>query len=371
MSEYCKQPNGRRKLLETIKSRVDNLDSFPELLYCATSFHREIATIPHLDTIITTNWDDYFERFCGATPIVTDQDFAFWDMPGRKVFKIHGSISNYGSIVATAEDYDACYQRLREQLVGANLKMVLATATVVFAGYSLRDDDFIRVYDLLKRTMGELLPHAFVLTLDSSSIGRFLDLGMTPIVTDATYFIEVLKGHLIQEGRMIDDERFEGVNLEAAVMTQIHHNLPSKIDLHKYPAVVMCMSYQDGVLHALERIVSRAKTGEYSCPDRIAQLVRSYESIYREKRAAGRYEDAAYARGYQNGLMFLALGDDGRRCLPRYFGFGGPEVIRSLAHFRRVFCGRRPLHQRAHRRARHLAGHMGEGMVFHHRPLLL
>lgn len=80
---------------------------------------------------MTTNWDDYFERECGAIPIVTAEDFAFYNLAGRKVFKIHGSISNYGSIIATAEDYTRCYNNLKTGLIGSHLKSLLATTAVV------------------------------------------------------------------------------------------------------------------------------------------------------------------------------------------------------------------------------------------------
>jgi hypothetical protein len=33
-----------------------------------------------------------FERRCGAVPIVTIEDFAFWNTPGRKVLKISGKV---------------------------------------------------------------------------------------------------------------------------------------------------------------------------------------------------------------------------------------------------------------------------------------
>ena len=105
MSMYCKRPDGRRDLLEKLRSRFEYIAAFPELLRAATRFHQEISTLFHVDTFITTNWDDYFERYCGATPFVTAEDFAFWNVPGRKVFKIHGSVSNYGSIIATDEDF--------------------------------------------------------------------------------------------------------------------------------------------------------------------------------------------------------------------------------------------------------------------------
>ncbi len=70
MEEYCSQPNGRIKLISEIKKRFDNIKSFPELYRSATEFHRELATLPQIKTIITTNWDTYFEDECGAIIIL-------------------------------------------------------------------------------------------------------------------------------------------------------------------------------------------------------------------------------------------------------------------------------------------------------------
>jgi hypothetical protein len=156
MSRYCAQPDGRIKLLRKIKDRFDYLDSFPELRRRATAFHQEMCTIPQIQEIITTNWDLYFEQYAAATPVITPQDFAFWGVPGRKVFKIHGSLSSYGSIVATTEDYARCQHQIFGGLVGANLRMLLATKTILFAGYSLRDDDFSQTYTALKEQMGNV-----------------------------------------------------------------------------------------------------------------------------------------------------------------------------------------------------------------------
>jgi len=103
MSRFCRI-RGRRELLIRIKKRFDYLDSFPEVCSRASRFHETVSTIPFLQEIFTTNWDELFEDVCGATPIVSSEDYAFWDLPGRKVFKLHGSVSHYGSIVATEED---------------------------------------------------------------------------------------------------------------------------------------------------------------------------------------------------------------------------------------------------------------------------
>ena len=82
MTLYSSNPRTRKDLFQAIKNRIDYVKAFPELYKRATEFHRELSTIPHLDEIFTTNWDDFFERECYATPIVTGEDFAvlqdFW-----------------------------------------------------------------------------------------------------------------------------------------------------------------------------------------------------------------------------------------------------------------------------------------------------
>ena len=108
MNQYCKKFHGKKALLNKIKDRIDYVKSFPELYRQATGFHQELSTIYQIQEIITTNWDSFFEEECGAIPFVTPEDFAFWECPGRKVFKIHGSINNLGSIVVTKEDYRKC-----------------------------------------------------------------------------------------------------------------------------------------------------------------------------------------------------------------------------------------------------------------------
>jgi NAD-dependent SIR2 family protein deacetylase len=193
MSEFCKQPNGRSKLLQKIKNRFDYVNSFPELYRTATTFHRELSTNYQVSEIITTNWDDYFEKECGAIPIVSPEDFAFWDYPDRKVFKIHGSINNYGSIVATEEDYNKCYKNLTSGLIGSRLKLVLATKVVLFLGYSFGDEDFNKIYNLLRKEMKGILPHAYIVTLDGHLKEKFSKQDITPIITDATYFISIIK----------------------------------------------------------------------------------------------------------------------------------------------------------------------------------
>lgn len=42
------------------------------------------------------------------SPIVDDKDISLWNTFSKRVFKVHGSINNIGSIVATTSDYEEC-----------------------------------------------------------------------------------------------------------------------------------------------------------------------------------------------------------------------------------------------------------------------
>jgi hypothetical protein len=84
MSRFCEK-HGRAALLTLIKERLDYGYRFPEVFRMSTRFHRAIATIPLLQEIVTTNWDDLFEQVCHALPFVTSEDLGLWNVNGRKV----------------------------------------------------------------------------------------------------------------------------------------------------------------------------------------------------------------------------------------------------------------------------------------------
>lgn len=55
MSEYCKKVGGKQELINRIRARIDYAHSFPELYNSATRFHQQLAKIPCIKEIVTTN----------------------------------------------------------------------------------------------------------------------------------------------------------------------------------------------------------------------------------------------------------------------------------------------------------------------------
>lgn len=371
MSEFCKQPNGRSKLLQKIKNRFDYVNSFPELYRTTTDFHRELSTIYPVNEIITTNWDDYFEKECGAVPIVSPEDFAFWDYPDRKVFKIHGSINNYGSIVATEQDYKKCYGKLRSGLIGSSLKLVLATKVVLFLGYSFGDEDFNKIYKLLKKEMKGILPHAYVITLDSDLKEKFSKLNITPIITDATYFISIIKKHLIKEKLMLDDERFDGLYKALFQIELAHDKVFKYFNSKQNPEIIFTACYQDGLIHAFERAIAKRNTGYYSNPINIFNAIQSYEEIRKNKVRKKNYLDVAYTDGYLAGLIYIIADNKHRKNLPLFYVFGAKNDIKTFKEYLTEIKSGNIYHKSAYNFAKKRTEQIdSKDLILHHPPFL-
>jgi len=369
MSMYCHQPDGRRKLLEKLRRRFQYVEAFPELLRAATRFHQEISTLFYIDTYVTTNWDDYFERYCGATPFVTAEDFAFWNMPGRKVFKIHGSVSNYGSLVATDEDYRRARRQLERGSIGSALKLLLATKTILYVGYSLSDHDFLSIQRYITHELRGVAPAAYIVSLDKSAETRFRKLGLMPIFTDAAYFVHVLKKHLEKDRCLLPDSRFNGISKILDRVGREQERLFNQFQLKQTPEILFAAAYQDGLMHAFGRILAMAHSGQYSHRCELANQLRKYESIKKDNLRRGRYDDVAYIEGYINGLVYLPLSDKARKAMPLYFNFGMPEM-RTMNEFKKALRNKRRHRASLSLAKRIVAKGLGPKDVFHHTPFI-
>lgn len=369
MGLFCRRPDGRRILLEKIRARFEYVESFPELYRMATRFHRELATLFYVDTYVTTNWDSYFEAECGAIPFVTAEDFAFWEAKGRKVFKIHGSISSLGSVVATDDDYRRARARLERGSLGSALKLLLATKTVVYVGYSFSDHDFRSIQKYIAHELRQMAPAAYIVSLDQSDESRFRGLGLTPIFTDAAHFIEVLKTHLKGDAHLLSDQRFEDVRLALGRAVVEHGRLHERFRASTTPDIVYCASYQDGLIHALERISARSHTGQYSHSCDVRRQLHKYDEIRKDHLRRRSYYDVAYIEGYMNGLLYLLVGDAERAQLPFYFLYGVAQQPYTLKQYEQLLK-KGPKHKAAAALARRIVGKLGARDEAHHAPFL-
>lgn len=291
----------RATLVKEIRSRFSYADSFPSARRAARQFHAELATLPQIRDIITTNWDTYFEEECLATPFVVGEDIAYHDLYERRVYKLHGSITNLATLVATEEDYAESLVKLGTNVLGSHVRNILSSKTVVFVGYSLTDWNFRRLYDALRADMGKFAPRAFVVTpFDAPEADT---LGLVHIRTSGFEFVRELKRSL-QGHCILSDDTYDLIARiqERAVRAD---GIAKDVNPQTYPAVVYTWFYSDAVLDACFRILHRRGSGEYSDAHKVQWLARKYSAAAERASERGNYVDAAYLEGYTNVLVAL------------------------------------------------------------------
>jgi hypothetical protein len=368
MSAY-EAEHGRRRLLEEIKSRLNYVESFPEVERMATRFHREMATIFCLKEIVTTNWDTLFESATGADPIVIPADYAFWDLPGRKVFKIHGSITNPGTLVITTADYDKCYRGLSRGVIGSSLKHLLAIRTPLFVGYSFGDEDFNRIYKYLRREMGDILPRACIVTTDHRITPDTHD-GAMVIHTDATYFMAKLKERLVADDFMVGDDRLDGIPERLIKVANAHDSLRRITSVKAHPSVIFAYAYLDGQRHGFDRMLACRRTGEYSQHHVVHNKVASYEHLRKIAIQRQMYSEAAYILGYEDAPIYWMVPDDLRREAPLYFAHGCGGGFRTQSEYRSALPHLESAHKASFREAKKCAADRLSTTEPHHPPFL-
>jgi NAD-dependent SIR2 family protein deacetylase len=327
------RPNGRQKLVQLIKDRFSYIDAFRDLHWRATRFHRALGNAPYFQTIITTNWDRYFEDVIGATPFVYDSDIPFWQNAARSVIKIHGSIDNYSSIVASTADYANCEARLREGALGAVVKQIFSTKTCVFFGYSARDSDFRQIFDTIKQGLGQFARSHYLVSpyiSDQEAFELKDSLGIIAIRTDATHFVEIIKSHMNSKLCFSREESFDKIAVILNSFRDLHIKFTGSFHPKRNPHLIFAAAYQDGVIHAFERILDRAMMGDFANLHDVQMRISNYEKKISGYRKCKNYWDLAYFSGYQNGLMqFLLVNeetDSDIADLPEFFHPGKGEL---------------------------------------------
>ena len=299
---------GRQKLLIKIKERFDYIKSFPQLLDIATRFHREVSANPYIETIITTNWDTYFEDFCDCSPIVNDKDCSLWDAFTKRVFKVHGSINNVASIVATEEDYEDSYQNLANNLTGSMLKSLLASKTVVFIGFSFGDEDLNKLFDILKEKLGNMSNQFYLVTVDKNWENNE-DKVIIPIITDGTYFVHQLNNILIDRGKLFSKELYnyaeELLNIKKNQHNEIINSSVFFKDIDQYPELLLSIAYQDGIIHALEHCIANRNKGDYLIPGYLEQKIALLKKYYSYSLENEEYDSIYFNFGYLTVLISL------------------------------------------------------------------
>jgi hypothetical protein len=122
-----------------------------------TLTHALLAGLPATE-FVTTNYDELFERAADAAgmPVVALPYEPVTSSRQRWLLKLHGTVGSPSDIVLTREDY-LRYPDRRGALA-ALVQALLITRHMLFVGFSLRDDNFHRIVDDVRKALGNRGP---------------------------------------------------------------------------------------------------------------------------------------------------------------------------------------------------------------------
>lgn len=259
MQLYCDVTDGgqRHRLTRQIIERIEAFSEPSERNALATWILRELARIPQINRIVTTNWDPFIERvFNILVPMVEDRDVSFWDDRHRQVLKIHGCVTRPYTIVATRDDYGKCVRR--SPLIFNKLRDLLATKTIMFLGFSMRDPDFSLIFDQITKKLGGFrrLCYAFDPAATEEMAASFRRRKVRLIAAGGMAVARELIDLLVRDDLILSSaycdyikgqwERVSGAHLRRK-QTSI--------------GAVLSAMYQDGLMHALGGIGVAADLG--------------------------------------------------------------------------------------------------------------
>jgi hypothetical protein len=163
----------RARLLQRSKYPADKLGLEVAARLDAAHYslaHGLLAALPTRE-IVTTNFDCLFEMASNAAGDRVDV-LPGTETPGQRrwLLKLHGCVTKPESIVLTREDY-LRYDIERAALAGL-VQGLLLTRHMLFVGFSLTDDNFHRIIDVVKRAIG------------SRRLGTCLSVAGNPLLRD-------------------------------------------------------------------------------------------------------------------------------------------------------------------------------------------
>jgi hypothetical protein len=131
-------------------------------------WHQTLAKIPHIKTIITTNYDRLFELAYQSEilPIINETDLVNRDNR-TELFKVHGDVNDLNSILITRTDYTSFFSNnVGDNLIWASIKERIAHKAIVFIGYDFEDENVKMILNKVNEVLGSYQKEVFLIAPD-------------------------------------------------------------------------------------------------------------------------------------------------------------------------------------------------------------
>ena len=132
-----------------------------------SSFHQNLFKIPHIHTIITTNYDSLIED---AYPrdylqvIANDNELSSIKTHNVQLLKIHGDLKHIEDIIITKTDYRQTLEKPKHELLWSRVISEFSSKHIVFVGYSADDQNILNLIEKIQRNISGGIKQMFIVT---------------------------------------------------------------------------------------------------------------------------------------------------------------------------------------------------------------
>lgn len=172
------------------------------------AFHNNLALIPHVHTIITTNYDTLIEDAycCGGIQVFRkDSDCCCFQERQTHLYKIHGDVNELESIVLSTEDYRRTIKAPSNLILWNHVLSEFTKHHIVFVGYSISDGNVLNLIEDIKTRLGREAKGMFMVAPSISEVQKkkLLSLGIRPVISNAeklsAAILQSLKDHYAED----------------------------------------------------------------------------------------------------------------------------------------------------------------------------
>ncbi|PFP10144.1 SIR2 family protein [Priestia megaterium] len=199
-------------------------------------YHEKLSEIPQIKNIVTTNYDDLFERAYGKSKlsvILENSHIPLANTP-VKLYKIHGDMSHPESIVLTTSDYNDFFSFSHKNDSIWNKVTSLADETsFLFLGYSLEDPNVKTLMNELIRRVGKFRHESFLVVpdLQEYKVQNLHEKGITYINMTGEEFIEKIHSEILL--KIVEDHEAGFLKTEEVDELLNKRNINAKFEFKK------------------------------------------------------------------------------------------------------------------------------------------
>lgn len=226
--KYLYKEKGKQKIIDILTTEYINKKPVSQ------EYHDKLSKIPHISTIITTNYDRMLELSYKkkAHLIYRDNDITSKEKGKVDILKIHGHLADPESIIITEKDYQNFFLKGKEKNIWKVVSERIATKSQILLGYGFEDINVINTFYEIWRNIDEKKPcYLIAPDLKKPQIARLNDMGIIYINLSGEKFIDELYQNIKDN---IEQDRKEGkVDIDAYLEFMTEHDIAPIIKASK------------------------------------------------------------------------------------------------------------------------------------------